>query len=105
MEALLAKAAVRCPALAGVEADFAWSGVFGETDDSPPMIGRVPGRPHCLAAFGYGGNGITFSALAADLLEAELEARHRTMRSFSRSTAINAEARPPRVQAQQIFVR
>jgi glycine/D-amino acid oxidase-like deaminating enzyme len=36
-------------------------------EDSPPMIGRVPGRPNCLVAFGYGGNGITFSAVAVSL--------------------------------------
>lgn len=72
VERLLAKAAALCPALAGVRAQFAWSGVFGETDDSLPLIGRVPGRPNCFAAFGYGGNGITFSALAAELLTAEL---------------------------------
>ncbi len=72
MAALRHKAAERCPALAGAEAEFAWSGVFGQTDDSLPLIGPVPGRPHCLAAFGYGGNGITFSAMAADMLDAEL---------------------------------
>ena len=70
--ALQAKAAARCPGLANVEAEFAWSGVFGQTDDSLPVIGAVPGRPHCLAAFGYGGNGITFSAMAAELLDAHL---------------------------------
>lgn len=69
---LLAKAAQRCPGLSGVRAEFAWSGVFGESDDSLPFIGPVPGKPNCLAAFGYGGNGITFSALAADILAADL---------------------------------
>jgi glycine/D-amino acid oxidase-like deaminating enzyme len=73
--ALLAKAGARCPGLGDIEPEFAWSGVFGETEDSLPMIGRVPGRPKCLVAFGYGGNGITFSALAAQLLAAELEGR------------------------------
>jgi len=71
VEALLAKAAKRCPGLA-IQAEYAWSGVFGETDDSLPMIGPVPGRSNCFVAYGYGGNGITFSALAADLIEAEL---------------------------------
>ena len=75
IEALLVKAAQRCPAMADMTPEFAWSGVFGETEDSLPMIGQVPGRPNCLAAFGYGGNGITFSAMAADLLEAELQGR------------------------------
>ncbi len=48
--------------------DAAWTGFFGETDDGLPMIGPVPGHPRCYAAFGYGGNGITFSAMAADIL-------------------------------------
>lgn len=46
----------------------AWSGLFGETDDGMPLIGRVPGKPNCVAAFGYGGNGLTFSAMAADMI-------------------------------------
>lgn len=71
-QTLLAKAARRCPGLAGVTPEFVWSGVFGETEDSLPMIGRVPGSPNTFAAYGYGGNGITFSALAADLLAADL---------------------------------
>lgn len=48
--------------------DAAWSGAFGETDDSLPIIGRVPGHARCYAAFGYGGNGITFSAMAAEII-------------------------------------
>lgn len=70
--ALLAKASKRCPGVGTLEPEFTWSGVFGETDDSLPMIGAVPGRANCFVAYGYGGNGITFSALAADLLAAEL---------------------------------
>jgi glycine/D-amino acid oxidase-like deaminating enzyme len=45
-----------------------WSGLFGATEDGMPMIGPVAGWPRCYAAYGYGGNGITFSALAAELL-------------------------------------
>ena len=44
---------------------FAWSGAFGQTSDGLPLIGRVPGQPRMLAAYGYGGNGITFSFLAS----------------------------------------
>ncbi len=46
----------------------AWSGLFGETNDSLPLIGPVPGWPGCFAAYGYGGNGLTFSAMAAEML-------------------------------------
>jgi glycine/D-amino acid oxidase-like deaminating enzyme len=46
----------------------AWSGAFGQTSDGLPLIGRVPGHPRMLAAYGYGGNGITFSFLASRIL-------------------------------------
>jgi glycine/D-amino acid oxidase-like deaminating enzyme len=49
-------------------ADTAWSGVFGTTADGLPLIGPVPGHPRILAAYGYGGNGITFGFLAAELI-------------------------------------
>jgi glycine/D-amino acid oxidase-like deaminating enzyme len=47
---------------------FNWSGAFDTTRDGLPLIGAVPGYRNILAAFGYGGNGITFSFLAAELL-------------------------------------
>jgi glycine/D-amino acid oxidase-like deaminating enzyme len=49
-------------------ADFVWSGAFGETEDGLPLIGEVPGYPRIHAAYGYGGNGITFSYLASRLI-------------------------------------
>lgn len=48
--------------------ELAWSAFFGATEDGLPLIGPVPGAPRTYAAYGYGGNGITFSALAAELL-------------------------------------
>lgn len=50
-------------------ADFAWSGFFGRTEDGLPLIGPVPGMPHCFGAYGYGGNGITFSAMASVVID------------------------------------
>jgi glycine/D-amino acid oxidase-like deaminating enzyme len=47
---------------------FAWSGAFGQTSDGLPLIGRVPGQPRMLAAYGYGGNGITFSFMASRVI-------------------------------------
>jgi glycine/D-amino acid oxidase-like deaminating enzyme len=35
-----------------------------------PLIGPVPGKKEIYAAYGYGGNGITFSFLAAQLIGA-----------------------------------
>ncbi len=74
--AIMRKLGERMPALAGLEAELAWGGFFGETEDSLPLIGPAPGYPRCLAAFGYGGNGITYSAFAAEMLAGEI-AGHR----------------------------
>ncbi|MCO5090433.1 FAD-binding oxidoreductase [Bosea sp. (in: a-proteobacteria)] len=60
---------------AGLAIDHAWSGAFGQTQDGLPLIGRVPGDPRLLAAYGYGGNGITFSFLASRLIGALVEGR------------------------------
>lgn len=54
-----------------------WSGAFGKTADGLPLIGRVPGQPRMLAAYGYGGNGITFSFLASRLLGALIAGEER----------------------------
>ena len=82
VRALLEAGAGRCPLIAGLEPEFAWCGAFGVTDDSLPFIGPVPGRPGCFAAYGYGGNGITFSALAAELLIDWLEGRDGPLAAF-----------------------
>jgi glycine/D-amino acid oxidase-like deaminating enzyme len=51
-----------------LEVDWRWGGTFGETKDGLPYIGTVPQFPHGYFALGYGGNGITFSYIAAGLL-------------------------------------
>jgi glycine/D-amino acid oxidase-like deaminating enzyme len=48
--------------------DYRWAGTFDTTRDGLPLIGPVPDHPHLYAAYGYGGNGITFSYLAAQLI-------------------------------------
>lgn len=53
-----------------LEAAYEWSGVFTTTSDGLPRIGEVPEHRHAWLALGYGGNGITFSAIAARLIEA-----------------------------------
>ncbi len=49
-------------------ADFSWSGSFGDSTTGTPTIGPVPRMPNCYAAMGYGGNGITFSMMAGQML-------------------------------------
>jgi glycine/D-amino acid oxidase-like deaminating enzyme len=68
-------------------ADFRWCGNFGASSTGTPSIGPVPGMPNCHAVLGYGGNGITFSMLAAQLLRIELTGGRdpdRDLFSFSR---------------------
>ncbi|WP_064692275.1 NAD(P)/FAD-dependent oxidoreductase [Rhizobium aegyptiacum] len=55
----------------------AWGGSFGETADGLPLIGPLPGMAHVFAAHGYGGNGITFSYLAAQMIGAMIAGIHR----------------------------
>jgi glycine/D-amino acid oxidase-like deaminating enzyme len=49
-------------------ADYAWTGSFGASLTGTPSIGAVPGMSGCYAVLGYGGNGITFSMLAAQVI-------------------------------------
>ena len=48
--------------------EFVWSGTFGKTKDSMPYIGPYKKTPNTLYALGFGGNGITFSVIAAEIL-------------------------------------
>jgi len=51
-----------------IETAFAWAGVFGSTKDGLAFIGRHPSFPRAYFALGFGGNGITFSEIAARIL-------------------------------------
>jgi glycine/D-amino acid oxidase-like deaminating enzyme len=48
--------------------DFKWAGTFASTKDGLPYIGCLPGKPHTYFALGLGGNGITFSIIAARII-------------------------------------
>lgn len=48
--------------------DYNWAGTFIETEDGLPYIGSIKQLPHTYFALGYGGNGITFSQMAAEIL-------------------------------------
>ena len=56
------------PVLADAGIDTAWEGLFAMTPDSLPYIGPHRRYPRHLFALGYGGNGMTFAALAARIL-------------------------------------
>jgi glycine/D-amino acid oxidase-like deaminating enzyme len=51
-----------------IEVAYAWAGVFGGTEDGLPVIGQTPEYPRAYFALGYGGNGITYSLIAAEMI-------------------------------------
>jgi glycine/D-amino acid oxidase-like deaminating enzyme len=55
--------------------EFAWCGTFGASNTGLPRIGRVPGRPRTWVALGYGGNGTTYSRIAADVISGAIAGR------------------------------
>ncbi|WP_373510237.1 NAD(P)/FAD-dependent oxidoreductase [Thiocapsa sp.] len=55
---------------------FSWGGTFAETADGLPFFGpHSEYGPSVLFAMAYGGNGITYSMIGADLLRAGIEGR------------------------------
>lgn len=60
--------------LPGIDAEpaFAWAGSFGTSPVGSPTVGRIPKMPNCYAAMGYGGNGITFAMMAAQMLRGQI---------------------------------
>jgi glycine/D-amino acid oxidase-like deaminating enzyme len=55
--------------------EFAWTGMFGETASGLPTIDRIPRMPNCWVALGYGGNGITYARIAADVISSAVVGR------------------------------
>jgi glycine/D-amino acid oxidase-like deaminating enzyme len=49
--------------------EFTWAGCFGASATGLPAIGAIPGASRCFAVMGYGGNGITFSVIAAQVIQ------------------------------------
>lgn len=48
--------------------EFSWAGTFGSTKDGLPYIGEYDKLPNSYFALGFGGNGITFSLIAAEII-------------------------------------
>lgn len=68
---------VRCSAA------FRWAGTFAQTKDGLPYIGQHRKWPGVHFALGYGGNGITFSLIAAKIISASICGKaHRSAKLF-----------------------
>ena len=55
-----------------LEVDSSWAGTFAETKDGLAYIGSVPEFPRHLFALGFGGNGITYGAIAAEIIRDQI---------------------------------
>jgi len=66
-----------------MEPAWCWAGTFGETADGLAYIGHYDKHPRCLFALGFGGNGITYSMVATEILRSELAGkRHPCAEAF-----------------------
>jgi len=57
------------PQLSYVQAEYTWAGTFAETKDSLPLLGPYPKWKNVFFALAFGGNGITFAAIARRMLQ------------------------------------
>ncbi len=71
--AAIARQAKKLMPHADFTAEYSWAGSFGESPTGIPAIGPVKGLPGCYAVLGFGGNGITFSMLAAQLVSRHIQ--------------------------------
>lgn len=64
--------------------EFSWAGTFGSTVDGLPFIGNYQKLPNSYFALGFGGNGITFSLIAAEIITALISGKKKkTEKIFS----------------------
>lgn len=64
--------------------DFSWAGTFGSTKDGLPYIGPSPEYENAFFVLGFGGNGITFSIQAMDIIADLLKGKTNELSSFYR---------------------
>ena len=48
--------------------EYRWAAAFGSTTTGLPLIGPVPDMQNVYCVMGFGGNGITFSQIAAEIV-------------------------------------
>ncbi|WP_372708195.1 NAD(P)/FAD-dependent oxidoreductase [Brevundimonas sp.] len=57
------------------EIDYSWAGAFGESATGLPSITPVAGMDHAWAIMGFGGNGITYSVIASQVVSAAIRGK------------------------------
>lgn len=69
--AIVTKLKKLLPALDAVP-EFAWTGSFGSSGTGLPLIGKLPRHARVFSVMGYGGNGITYSQIASEIVSAAI---------------------------------
>lgn len=54
------------------EVDYGWACAFGESATGLPSIGPIESVDHAWAVMGFGGNGITYSVIASQIVAAQI---------------------------------
>jgi len=57
------------------EIDYTWAGAFGTSATGLPSIAPVPDMDHAFAVMGFGGNGITYSVIASQIVSAAVRGK------------------------------
>lgn len=89
--ATLARRLRRMLPSARTEVAWSWCGTFAETADGLPFIGRRDPKAPVYHALGYGGNGITYSLVAAGIIRDVVlqgSARDQDLFRFDRPSAL-----------------
>ena len=68
----------------GFRTEHSWAGIFGETKDGLPYVGAHPDFASTDFVLGFGGNGITFSVMGAEVLAASLRGETHAMAEYFR---------------------
>jgi glycine/D-amino acid oxidase-like deaminating enzyme len=80
-EALIRQIRRTFPALGGIKAEYAWTGVAGETVHGMPQIGEI--TPGMWLMGGFGSHGIAASAMAGEILARAIVDTDRAWQMFS----------------------
>jgi len=66
-----------------IEEGFAWAGTFAETDDALPFFGpHAEHGPRVHFAMAYGGNGIVYSVIGAELIRRRIQRQTHPLMKF-----------------------